>query len=449
MANPKIIDVVGGGVGSPPPPPVFTDLVIGNDTFKINDKGEAVDETGKVVKTKDELEVLKKGTGGAGQETEAQKTARETAEKLAEKTKEVEKQLIEDAEVELLDDKGVIIKYKLDKDGNVVDATNKVIKTKAEVTAILLAQEEESSDVDYVKEIQKTTNLTIIDTNNQPIIYENTLPGITQYVQDVHKEGRKLGAEEYESNLFGRFPILNDIIEHLTINGSLKDFTENVDYSKITLGDDESQYIDIFTKAKLAQGLSQSEITDMVNYYKADKKLKSAAEAGLTYLKTEQTNAITQRAADVAKIKADEEAGRTAYWNEVNKALTSKQLLVGDKKFIIPEVIKIKDNEGKIVSRTIKDFQDYIQKPLTFRINNQNYTMTQLEYDEAVEDTKRTPHNDLFDAYRRFTKYDDSQIIAANASDAIVKKVIKLTTKAGGGGSGAAGKGGKLVLPIN
>lgn len=434
---PEIILPVGGQVKSTQNiPPVLTELIIGNDKYNVNADGDAIDATGKVIKTKVELEVLKKPV----ELTQEQKDA---ATKLLEKTKIVDAQLIEGAELEL-DDK----KYKLNKDGNAVDETGKVIKTKAELKTLLLNAEEETPELDYVSEIQKTTNLTVLSDNGQAITYENTLPGITQYVQDVHKEGRKLGATEYEQELFNQFPVLKDVIEHLTINGSLKDFTEDIDYSKITITDDENQHIDIYTKAQLKRGIPQSEITDSINYLKADKKLKSYAESALTYLRSDQTTRSTERANAVALAKTQADLERTSYWNEVNKVLTSKQLIVNDKKFTIPEIIKVKDAEGKVVNKTLKDFQDYIQKPLTFKIEGQLYTMTQLEYDEAIEDTKRTPHHDLFDAYRKFTKYDDSQLIAANASNDVVKKVIKLTTKAGGGGSGTAAKGGKLVLPI-
>jgi hypothetical protein len=444
----NIVLPVGGHQNNPTVPPVvpagLTELTIGNDKYNINTNGDAVDTTGKVIKTKVELETLK---NPAPVLTEAEKAAKLLADaeaaKKADKLAAVDSQLIEGAEIELDD-----IKYKLNKDGNAVDATGKVVKTKDELKALLIAAEERSNELDYIAEIQKATNLTIVGENNQPITYENTVSGITQYVQDIHKEGRKLGATEYERELLTRYPILNDVIQHLTINGSLKDFVEDVDYGKVTISDDEKQHIDIYTKAKLKQGLSQNEITDLIGYLKADKKLKAAAETSLTYLRTDQTNAATKRANDIAAIRASEDAERITYWNEVKNIITSKQLVVGDKKFTIPEIIKVKEADGKIATKTLKDFQDYIEKPLNFNIDGQIYTMTQLEYDEAIEDTKRTPHHDLFDAYRKFTKYDDSQLIAANASDNVVKKIIKLSTKASGGVSGAAGKGGKLVLPI-
>lgn len=435
--EPKIIGLIGGEGNNPPnPTPATVELVIGENKYNVNPAGDAIDGEGKVVKTKAELEILKTP---APVLTDEQKL---TATKLAEKTAAIEAQLIPDAEIEIDE-----VKYKLNKDGAAVDTTGKVIKTKAEIKTLLLAVPEIVADLDYVSEIQKVTNLTITGENGQPNTYENTLPGITTYVQDVFKEGNKLGATQYEQSLISKYPILPSILEHLDIHGDLKDFIADVDYSKVVITDDENQHIDIYTKAKLAQGLSQAEITDMINYLKTDKKLKSGAETGLVYLKTAQTNKSTERAEASTQAKALADAEQTKYWNEVNKIVTSKQIIIGDKKFAIPDVIKIKTDDGKIVTKTSKDFIDYIQKPLTFKVEGQLYTMTQLEYDEAVEDIKRTPHNDLFDAYRKFIKYDDSQLIAAAASGNVVKQIIKLSTKAGGAG-GVAGHGGKIVLPI-
>jgi hypothetical protein len=438
MADLKLVVPVGGGTPPPTPPPSLIELVIGEEKFNINANGDALDSTGKVIKTKTEIETLK--AANIKLPTEEEKIA---TTKLAEKTATITAQFVEGVEVEI-DDK----KYKLNKEGNAVDETGKVIKSKADLIALTLAQEEVEPELNYISEIQKATNITLLSDNGQPIAYENTLQGLAQREQDVFKEGSKIGRVQYEQELLGRFPILNSIIEHLTINGSLNGFTEDVDYSKIAIGDDEAQHIDIFTKAKLAQGMPKAEIDDLVKYYKEDKKLKGAAETGLTFLRTNQESKATTRATQVATAKAKQELEQTKYWNEVHSVLQTKKLNVNDKTFVIPEVIKIKDGD-KVVTKTLKDFQDYIEKPLNFNIEGTIYTMTQLEYDEAVEDTKRTPHNDLFDAYRKFTKYDDAQLIAANVNSNTVKQVIKLTTKAGNGGSGVTPRTGqKLVIPI-
>ncbi len=431
-----ILPVGNQTIGSTTPTPDLTDLVIGTETFKINKDGNAVDDKGIVLKTKEELEKLKTPT-----ETEEQKTARLAKEQ---KDAEIEKQLIEGAELEIDD-----VKYKLNKDGAAVDATGKVVKTKAELKALLATAPEEETN--YIAEIQKATNLVINDESGKPITYENTLPGITQYAQDVYKEGEKIGYTKYEQELLSKFPIIGDIIEHLSVNnGSLTGFNESVDYSKITIGDDEAQQVDVFTKAKLAQGVPQAEITDMIGYYKTDKKLKAAAEAGLTYLKTAQDTRLADRQKTVAATKLAEEQAATKYWNDINGIITSKQIVVNDKKFNIPDVIKIKEADGKIVTKTPKDFIDYIKKPLNFKLEDGKvYTMTQHDYDEYTENIKRTPHNDLFEAYRRFVKYDDSQLIVANANNGVVKEIIKLKTKASSGAGDPSIKNtGKITLPI-
>jgi hypothetical protein len=445
----KKIVVPIGGDNIPPylPPsattPVLTDLTIGTDKFKINDKGEAVDDLGKVIKSKEEIEKLK--NPGSPIQSEEDKLKQQvidnTAKERDEKIKKAESSLIEGTEIEL-DGKTFVV----NKDGN-IEQDGKILKTKQELASLLL-EAETNREEDYIDVIQKATNLVITDDTGVPIKYDNTVEGLTKYAQDLYTNGRTLGATTYEQELFSQFPVLKDVIEHLTLKGSLDGFKEQVDYSSINIEDDEQQHIDIYVKAKTAQGMSANEIADMVNYLKADKKLKDAAITSLSYLREVQKQEKVNRAAAIEQRKKEEDLEIANYWNEVHTVINDKQLVLGEKKFILPEIIKVKDNTGKVVTKTLKDFQEYIEKPLNFTINGQIHTMTQHDYDEYIENTKRTPHNDLFDAYRRFTRYDDSQLIAANVSSNIVKQVIKLKTKASDGGSGTSGSTGKLVLPI-
>ena len=439
----KIVLPIGNNNPTPPTTKVLTDLVIGNEKFKINDKGEAVDDLGKVIKSKEEIEKLKNpGSPILTEEDKRKQLEKETADKeLAEKLKKVETTLVEGTEIEL-DGK----KFTVTKDGT-IEQDGKIFKTKEELKTLLL-ETQDTSEENYIDTVQKATNLVITDDTGKPIEYENTIEGFTKYVQDLHTNGKNLGAVEYEQELFSKYPVLKDIIEHLTLKGSLDGFNEQIDYSTISINDDEQQQIDIYTKAKLAQGLSPNEIAEMINYLKADKKLKDAAISSLSYLKDVQEKDKVNRTLAIEQKRREEEIEAANYWKEIHGIINSKQLDLGDKKFILPEVIKVKDSSGRVVTKTLKDFQDYIEKPLNFNIDGKIYTMTQHDYDDYIENTKRTPHNDLFDAYRRFTSYDDSQLIASNISSSIVKQVIKLKTKASSGGSGTSGSTGKIVLPI-
>jgi hypothetical protein len=426
-------------VGNPtltPPVPELTDLVIGETTFKVNKDGDAIGEDGKIVKTKAELETLK--TSASLSDDERAKAA-----KLAERSASIEASLVEGAEVEL---DGV--KYTVEKDGSIKKDGN-VFKTKAELKTLLLAQDDGEPEVNYISELQKVTNFIPVGSDNTPVAYENTLEGMTQYIQDLQKASLDLGKTQSTNELFTKFPILSNIIDHLTVHGNLEQFTEQVDYSTITIKeDDENQQIDIYTRAKTAQGVPAAEIADMIKYLKEDKKLKDAAVSSLSYLKTRQEADKTKLATDAAAVKAAQEAANKAYWNEINGIFTNKQLKLGDKNFKIPDIIQVKEANGKIVTKTIDDFKKYIEQPLTFTIDNKSYIMTQHDYDEYIESTQRTPHNDLFEAYRRFTKYDDSQLIAANVNNNAVKQILKINTKSASGGSGTQSKG-KIVLPIH
>lgn len=439
----KIVLPIGNNNPTPTPTKVLTDLVIGNEKFKINDKGEAVDDLGKVIKSKEEIEKLKNpGSPILTEEDKRKQLEKETADKeLTEKLKKIETTLVEGTEIEL-DGK----KFTVTKDGT-IEQDGKIFKTKEELKTLLL-ETQDTSEENYIDTVQKATNLVITDDTGKPIEYENTIEGFTKYVQDLHTNGKNLGAVEYEQELFSKYPVLKDIIEHLTLKGSLDGFNEQIDYSTISINDDEQQQIDIYTKAKLAQGLSPNEIAEMINYLKADKKLKDAAISSLSYLKDVQEKDKVNRTLAIEQKRREEEIEAANYWKEIHGIINSKQLDLGDKKFILPEVIKVKDSSGRVVTKTLKDFQDYIEKPLNFNIDGKIYTMTQHDYDDYIENTKRTPHNDLFDAYRRFTSYDDSQLIASNISSSIVKQVIKLKTKASSGGSGTSGSTGKIVLPI-
>lgn len=439
----KIVLPVGNNNPIQLPTNVLIDLVIGNDKFKINNNGEAVDELGKVIKTKEEIEKLKNPGSPLPTEEEKRKQLEKdnAAKELAEKVKKVESTLVEGAEIEF-DGKT----FTVTKDGT-IEQDGKVFKTKEELKNLLIAAED-TPEENYISAVQKATNLVITDDTGKPLEYDNTIEGFTKYAQDLHTNAKTLGAAEYEQTLLSQFPILKDVIEYLTLKGSLNGFNEQIDYSSISINDDEQEQIDIYTRAKSAQGLSQTEISEMVNYLKADKKLKDAAVTSLNYLKDVQERDKLSRTAAIEQKKKEEELEAANYWKEVHSIINSKQLVLGEKKFALPEIIKVKDSNGKVVTKTLKDFQDYIERPINFNIDGRIYTMTQHDYDTYLEDTKHTPHNDLFDAYRRFTGYDDTQLIAANVSSNIVKQVIKLKTKAGDGGSGTSGKSGKLVLPI-
>ena len=422
----------------PTDPNGVRELLLDEEKYTVNANGEAVDATGKVIKTKDEVDILynefKKPAGDGGSGTG---TGGET---------DYTKILIPGAKLEL---DGV--EYTLTNDLTIVK-DGKIFKSKDEIINLLKETNYKSEDdnaTGTITQIQKATNLVITTPEGNPVEYDDSVEGLTRYTQDVYATGVKLGQEQAQETIFSKYPILSDIIEHLELKGSIDGFVQNVDYNKITITEDENQWLDIYTQAQLKRGIPKAEIDSYAKYLKDDGKLKQAATTALDFLKTTQTTEQSTRTQAIANKKKAEEDAERAYMTEINKALTSKQIVVGTKKFAIPDVIRIKDAEGRVVTKSGDDFKRYISEPKPFKIGDKVYTMTQHAYDELVEQNNRTAHNDLFDAYRRFTKYDDTQLIAAQVSNEHTKQIIKIVTKSGGGsGSSGAGSTVKLKLPV-
>ena len=429
--------------------PTKVEIEIDGTKHVITPDGDIKDENGTILKTKDEVaELLKKNTK-TPEQIEAERLAEEVKRKAAEDAKKNQNQnpdpFVLGAQIEI---DGVT--YTIDKDGNAIDAQNKVVKTKSELKQLYDANSPSSVTPNYIEEVQKVTNLVVVK-GDKPIEYENTVEGFTGYVQDVHQLGVELGKKKDREELFTQFPVLKQVLSHLILNnGDISNFNNTIDYSTIKINDDEQQWENIYITAKVAQGISKEEAVDMFKYLKEDKKAKAAAESSLAFLVKTQDARNKQAEALLAKQEQDAQLAEEQYWNEVSTIVKSKVLKVKDQVFAIPDVIRVKDKEGRTITKTLDDFVKYMSSPIVVTIDGQQYTTTQVEYDKYLEEQNRKTDDDVLDAYRRFTGFDDSQLIAKNVRQQQTKEILKLTTKITTPGNGNIdGKnGGKIILPM-
>ena len=427
--------------------PTKVEIEIDGTKHVITPDGDIKDEKGTILKTKDEVaELLKKNTK-TPEQIEAERLAEEVKRKAAEDANRNPNPdpFVLGAQIEI---DGVT--YTIDKDGNAIDAQNKVIKTKTELKQLYDANSPSNVTPNYIEEVQKVTNLVVIK-GDKPIEYENTVEGFTGYVQDVHQLGVELGKKKDREELFTQFPVLKQVLSHLILNnGDISNFNNTIDYSTIKINDDEQQWENIYITAKVAQGISKEEAVDMFKYLKEDKKAKAAAESSLAFLVKTQDARNKQADALLAKQEHDAQLAEEQYWNEVSTIVKSKTLKVKDQVFAIPDVIRVKDKEGRTITKTLDDFVKYMSTPIVVTIEGQQYTTTQVEYDKYLEEQTRKTDDDVLDAYRRFTGFDDSQLIAKNVRQQQTKEILKLTTKITTSSNGNIdGKnGGKIILPM-
>lgn len=427
--------------------PTKVEIEIDGTKHVITPDGDIKDEKGTILKTKDEVaELLKKNTK-TPEQIEAERLAEEVKRKAAEDANQNPNPdpFVLGAQIEI---DGVT--YTIDKDGNAIDAQNKVVKTKSELKQLYDANSPSSVTPNYIEEVQKVTNLVVVK-GDKPIEYENTVEGFTGYVQDVHQLGVELGKKKDREELFTQFPVLKQVLSHLILNnGDISNFNNTIDYSTIKINDDEQQWENIYITAKVAQGISKEEAVDMFKYLKEDKKAKAAAESSLAFLVKTQDARNKQAEALLAKQEQDAQLAEEQYWNEVSTIVKSKVLKVKDQVFAIPDVIRVKDKEGRTITKTLDDFVKYMSSPIVVTIDGQQYTTTRVEYDKYLEEQNRKTDDDVLDAYRRFTGFDDSQLIAKNVRQQQTKEILKLTTKTTTSSNGNIdGKnGGKIILPM-
>lgn len=431
-------------------PPANVEVEIDGTKHVVSPDGDIKDDKGTIIKTKEEVaELLKKSTK-IPEQIEAERVAAEEAKRKADeeaKRKQGDDPFVEGAQVELDG-----ITYTIDKDGNAIDDQKKVVKTKAELKQLYDANAANGGGAapNYIEEVQKVTNLVVVK-GDKPVEYENTVEGFTGYVQDVHQLGVELGKKKDREELFTQFPVLKQVLSHLILNnGDISNFNNTIDYATVKINDDEQQWENIYVTAKVAQGITKEEALDMFKYLKEDKKAKAAAESSLAFLVKTQDARTKQAEALLAKQEQDARLAEEQYWNEVSGIVKNKTIKVKDQIFAIPDVIRVKDKEGRTIVKTLDDFVKYMSSPIVVNIDGQQYTTTQLEYDKYLEEQSRKTDDDVLEAYRRFTGFDDSQLIAKNVKQQQTKEVLKLTTKVAtsGAGGGSGKDNNRIILPM-
>lgn len=391
----------GSGINNDPIIPIegskgdeFTSLVVDNTTYKVNKDGNAVDDAGTVIKTKEELAQLQKPVV------------------TTEEPKSIE--------VEAED--GTKTVYKLDDKGNALNTDGTIFKTKEEIDALSTPDDE---DVVSIEGLQKLTNIIPVDSEGKPIVYEDSSEGLSKYVLDA---GATLGeqiAKQEQQKLISTYPILQDVITHLVANnGSLEGFNEKVDWGSIQLDEkNETQLKDVVIRACLAKGMPQADAERFAEYSKSDGKLKEDGKTSLEYLvskQNEQRDIAAQQNKAIEKKRIEEEI---AYWTSIKETLLTKgKLQIGEKTINIPKVIKVNEG-GKTVLYSPEQVWDFIYKPKVYDINGQKVELTPNQYKMYIERNSRKVDDDIFDAIKRLTNYNLEQFIEEQTNAHIVKKI--------------------------
>ncbi len=263
----------------------------------LDDKGNVIDVTGKVVKTSDEI-----------------------------------KQANDEPQAVELDG----VQYKLDKDGNALDKDGKVFKTKQELDAI------ELQDIPLIDEVQEKSGYKILDETGKPKVYEDSVEGIISFANDIAAEK----AKEFQKKFFTDFPEVKDYAQFLARGGKVEDYfkQQSESWTNIKFDDkDEAMLINIVVSDLMKKGFSKEQADFTAKTYKDTDKLKEFGKAAYDRnIKEEKENKVKAENA-YNQTLLEEQENTNKYWNNVNQVVNKGQI----------NNITIPENERK-------DFFNYI-----------------------------------------------------------------------------------------
>ncbi len=319
------------------------------------------------------------------------------------------------------------VSYNLDENGNAIKEDGTIFMEKDKLEDL---SKENDTDENPVEDIKKLINFNPTDESGNPIQYENTYEGFTNFFTDAIEQRSKQLYQESINNLFKTKPFVRDIIEYEFKHGTIEGFKPNPSWEQIEIkqGDDKSIH-DIIVEAELKKGNSKEDAETLYTLLKDSGKDLEFANKAKTYLINATKAEREEQAKLQEQIQMQKEREAIETLNQIkDKIINKSELIVEGKTLKIPKVININDG-GKIISKSPSDFLNYINDEKVFNIDNKKYKMTQFEYDTIQRNNKRTIDDDLFDAYLMFTKGDKSSLIETTLKHQEFQKKKVLFTK--------------------
>lgn len=193
------------------------------------------------------------------------------------------------------------VDYKLDADGNALDEQGNIKFTSEEIQAKLEVPTEVG-----IEDIYKITNIVPTDTQGNPIKYELTTEGISQYVMDASNLRASQLIKEQMHDYWSKNQDILEVARYKQLHGTIEGFKKSDDYASIKLDENNiEQQKELVIQARLAKGDSKEDAERFAEYSKVDAKLLDDAKAAQAFLvqMSKQKNEELDR-----QIKAKEQA---------------------------------------------------------------------------------------------------------------------------------------------
>jgi hypothetical protein len=305
------------------------------------------------------------------------------------------------------------VDYTIDAEGNAIAADGTVFRTATEL-AELIAQN--SSEPSVLNQLQTRFGSDFKDENGNPIVFDDNEEGIAAYVETVVQSRVKEAQAAALNNLFETYPQVEQVINHLKLNGTLDDFVEIPDRSQITVSKDNEEQQAAFIREEWKLSGKKGDVNKFIDYCKNAGILYDTAVESKEAVDSIYESRLAEQKAQVEAKEAAAAAEEKAYWDNVEKTISKGELLG----YSIPEQIQC-NKDGKKVMLSRRDFLKYVSTPVDSEGN------TAYMLDEAKVDSDARMQDDLLKAFLRFTGGDYASLVGMAVNK---QKVLSIRTAA-------------------
>lgn len=305
------------------------------------------------------------------------------------------------------------VDYTIDAEGNAIAADGTVFRTATEL-AELIAQN--GSEPSVLNQLQTRFGSDFKDENGNPIVFDDNEEGIAAYVETVVQSRVKEAQTAAINNLFETYPQVEQVINHLKLNGTLDDFVEIPDRSQITVSKDNEEQQATFIREEWKLSGKKGDVNKFIDYCKNAGILYDTAVESKEAVDSIYESRLAEQKAQVEAKEAAAAVEEKAYWDNVEKTISKGELLG----YSIPEQIQC-NKDGKKVMLSRKDFLKYVSTPVDSEGN------TAYMLDEAKVDSDARMQDDLLKAFLRFTGGDYASLVGMAVNK---QKVLSIRTAA-------------------
>lgn len=305
------------------------------------------------------------------------------------------------------------VNYTIDAEGNAIAADGTIFRTATEL-AELIAQN--GSEPSVLNQLQTRFGSDFKDENGNPIVFDDNEEGIAAYVETVVQSRVKEAQTAAINNLFETYPQVEQVINHLKLNGTLDDFVEIPDRSQITVSKDNEEQQATFIREEWKLSGKKGDVNKFIDYCKNAGILYDTAVESKEAVDSIYESRLAEQKAQVEAKEAAAAAEEKAYWDNVEKTISKGELLG----YSIPEQIQC-NKDGKKVMLSRKDFLKYVSTPVDSEGN------TAYMLDEAKVDSDVRMQDDLLKAFLRFTGGDYASLVGMAVNK---QKVLSIRTAA-------------------